>query len=126
MNTYIKINDTEYPATVSGMQFDRSWGDRQSKSITLTMDYATAAELFVDEQTWSIIQREAYPVYGEDGQPTGETQETVEEFDNSDYCVAGAITDNRDGTITAKMGKTTELEQAQAALAELEAAYDEG
>lgn len=126
MSTYIKIGGTEYPATVSGMQFDRSWGDRQSKSITLTMDYATAAELFVDEQTWSIIQREKYPVYGEDGQPTGEMQETVEEFDNSEYCVAGPLTDNRDGTITAKMGKATELEQAQAVLAELEAAYDEG
>lgn len=122
MSTYIRINGEEYPATVSGAVCDRAWGDRASKSITLGMDYATAAELFVDEQTWSIILREKYPVYGEDGRPTGETQETVEEFDNSDYCVAGPLTDNRDGTVTAKMGKSTELEQAQAALADAELA----
>lgn len=122
MSTYIKIDGTEYPATVSGMQFDRAWGDRKSKSITLEMSHATAAELFVDGQSWSIVQRDLYPVYGEDGQPTGETQETVEEFDNSDYCVAGPLTDNRDGTITAKMGKTTELEQTRAALADAELA----
>lgn len=125
MNTYIKINETEYPATISGMSLDRSWGDRASKSITLAMDYATAAELFVDGLEWSIVQRETYPVYGEDGEATGETQETVEEFDNSEYCVAGAITDNRDGTMTVKMGKSTELETVTAQLAELEAAYDE-
>ena len=51
-----------------------------------------------------------------------ETTEQVQEWDNSDYCVAGPITDNRDGTITAKMGKKT----ASDLLAELEAAYDRG
>lgn len=122
MSTYIKISGTEYPATVSGMQTDRAWADRASKSIALEMDYATAAGLFVDGLSWSIVQREVYPVYDEDGQPTGETQETVEEFDNSDYCVAGSITDNRDGTLTVKMGKQTKLEATQAALADAELA----
>ena len=44
----------------------------------------------------------------------------MQEWDNADYCVAGPITDNRDGTITAKMGKKTDSD----ILAELEAAYD--
>ena len=32
------------------------------------------------------------------------------EWDNSEYDVAGSITDNRNGTITAKMGKMTDSE----------------
>ena len=33
------------------------------------------------------------------------------EFDNSDFCVAGDVTDHRDGTVTVKMGKLTALEE---------------
>lgn len=43
---------------------------------------------------------------------TGGGTETVQEWDNSDYCVAGPITDHRDGTLTVKMGKYTQLEEA--------------
>lgn len=32
-------------------------------------------------------------------------------YDNSDYCVAGDITDHRDGTVTVKMGRLTALEE---------------
>ena len=124
--TYIKINDTLYPATISGRVADKDWDNRASKAITLEMDYAEAVELFVDGVAWSIVQREEVPVYqldesgehvlGEDGAPvqTGtEVQET--EWDNSEYSVPGDITDHRNGTITAKMGKITDSE----ALAEL-------
>ena len=38
--------------------------------------------------------------------------ETVQEWDNAGYCVAGPITDHRDGTLTVKMGKYTQLEEA--------------
>lgn len=107
---YFKTNNTEYPASIAGKVSDRDWGGRESKAITLTATYAQAAQIFVDGLVWSIVQRDTVPVYGEDGQPTGETTEQVQEWDNSDYCVAGQITDNRDGTITAKMGKRTELE----------------
>ena len=44
---------------------------------------------------------------------------TAQEQDCSDYCVAGPITDNRDGTLTVKMGQYTQLEKA---LQELEEA----
>ena len=112
---YIKINNTLYPATVSGMMQDREWDNRESKSITLTMDYDTANTLFIDGMAWSIVQRNEVPVYqnDENGEPiqTGtEMQET--EWDNSEYSFAGDLTDHRNGTITVKMGKTTELEEA--------------
>ena len=107
---YFKANKTEYPASIAGKITDRDWGNRESKAVTLEMTHAQATQIFVDGLAWSIVQRDTVPVYGEDGQPTGETTEQVQEWDNSDYCVAGPITDNRDGTITAKMGKRTELE----------------
>ena len=124
--TYIKINETLYPATVSGRVADKDWDNRASKAITLEMSYAEAVELFVDGLAWSIIQQNEVPVYqvdedgravlDENGNPiqTGtEMQET--EWDNGEYSVPGDITDHRNGTITAKMGKITDSE----ALAEL-------
>ena len=109
--TYIKINETLYPATISGRIADKDWDNRASKAITLEMDYVTAIDLFVDGVVWSIVQQEEVPVYDEEGNQTGtKTRET--EFDNSEYNLAGDITDHRDGTITAKMGKLTDLEEA--------------
>lgn len=107
---YVKINGTEYQATVNGKLVDRDWDNRDSKAITLEMDYTTAIVLFVDNLAWSIVQRDTYPEYDENNQPTGKTVEQVQEFDNADYCIAGPVTDNRNGTITAKMGRKTELE----------------
>ena len=117
---YFKANGTEYPASIAGKITDRDWGGRESKAVTLEMTHAQAAQLFVDGLVWSIVQRDTVPVYGKDGNPTGATEEQVQEWDNSDYCVAGPITDNRDGTCTCKMGKKT----ASDVLAELEATYD--
>lgn len=109
--TLIKINNTKYPATVNGKMSDTAWDGRASKSITLDMDYATASALFVDGIAWSIVQEQEVPTYDADGNQTGtETQTT--EFDNSEYCLAGDITDHRDGRITVKMGALTEVEQA--------------
>ena len=39
-----------------------------------------------------------YSVLDEQGNPTGETEEVVHEWDNSEYSIAGDITDHRDGT----------------------------
>lgn len=121
--TYIKINDTRYPATIAGKVHDAAWDNRATKEITLAMTYEEASALFVDGVAWSIVQTQEVPVYetNENGEPVldelgnpevreYETQET--EFDNSDYCLAGDITDHRDGRITVKMGALTEVEQA--------------
>lgn len=119
---YFKANNTEYPASIAGKVTDRDWGGRESKAVTLEMTHAAAAQLFVDGLSWSIVQRDTVPVYDTDGTPTGATEEQVQEWDNSDYAVAGPITDNRDGTVTAKMGKKTELELAREQAADAEQA----
>ena len=110
---YFKANNTEYPADIAGKVTDRDWGGRESKSVTLEIEYTAASQLFVDGLSWSIVQRDTVPVYDKDGKPTGETEEQVQEWDNSDYNVAGSITDNRNGTCTCKMGKKTQLETEQ-------------
>ena len=110
---YFKANNTEYPADIAGKVTDRDWDGRESKAVTLTMEYTAASQLFVDGLSWSIVQRDTVPVYDKDGNPTGETEEQVQEWDNSDYNVAGSITDNRNGTCTCKMGKKTQLEAEQ-------------
>lgn len=94
----VKINNTIYPAVISGRISDPAWDGRASKTITLEMDYATANELFVDGVEWSIVDDENT------------------EYDNSDYCLAGDITDHRDGTLSIKMGKMTDLEEVLEAM----------
>ena len=103
----LKANGMEYPAQICGKQNDRDWDGRASKTIVLAMPYAQAAQLFVDGLCWSVIRYED----GADG--------PAQEQDCSGYCVAGPITDNRDGTLTIKMGSYTQLEKA---LRELEEA----
>lgn len=133
MSTSVIIHEVEYPAEISGVLQNPKWDRRDTKSITLEMTHDQAVGLFVDGLAWSIKQVNTHPVLDDKGQPTGETTTETQTFDNSDYSVAGSITDNRDGTVTCMMGKHTELEiaqdardEAESALAELEAAYDNG
>ena len=109
--TFVKINNTLYPATVSGRVADGNWDGRASKAITLEMTYATAIKLFVNGLAWSIVSKNEVPVYDENGEQTG-TETVTNEYDNSEYILTGDITDHRDGTITVKMGKLTDLEEA--------------
>lgn len=119
MSIYIKVNNTEYPAMVNGMNNDRTWGDRGTKTVTLTMSHDAVAALLPNNTPWSIIQREMVDVLNEQDQPTGETKEVVNEYDNSEYSLAGDITDHRDGTVSIKMGKPTETENAVGAVVAL-------
>lgn len=98
--TYIKIGDQMYLATIRGFVRDTDWNNRDSKAITLEMTYEEALATFVDGLEWFIVYQ---------------NDEETQVYDNSDYCVAGAITDNRNSTVTVKMGKITDAE----ALAEL-------
>ena len=107
--TYIKINDNLIPAAISGYMKDNAWDGRESKAITVEMTHAEAAEIFVEELAWSIVM----DVRSEDAEGNAVIEQ--EEYDNSEYSVAGSITDNRDGTVTVKMGKPT----AEERLAEL-------
>lgn len=119
MATYIKVNDTEYPAEINGNLKDRSWGERDTKTITLTMTTTEVAALLPDNTPWAIVQRETVNKLDNDGNPTGETEEVVNEWNNSEYSLSGAITDHRDGTVSIKMGKPTETESAKATVTAL-------
>ena len=82
-------------------------------TVTFVITCITAVISFVTltvKLTRYITEQEV-PTYDDNGEQIGtEMQET--EFDNSDYCIAGDITDHRDGRITVKMGALTEVEQA--------------
>ena len=91
MNTYVKINSINYPAEIYGHVRDTAWDGRESKVIVLALSIQEALDLFVDGLQWSIV-------YG--------TQVIPQE----DYVIAGPITDNRDGTVSVRMGKATATE----------------
>ena len=104
--TYVKIGDRQLEASVFGRTMDRDWDGRESKAITCAMTYQEACDLFTDDAAWSIVYQEA-AYLDENGNTV--TPEPVE-YDNSAYSVAGPVTDNRDGTVTVKMGKPTAAE----------------
>lgn len=124
--TYVKINGTTYPAVINGKHIDREWNDRESKTITIEMAYTDAIALFVDGLAWSILMDV------EKEQEDGSIVTVQEEYDNSEYSMAGSITDNRDGTLAVKMGKPTQIETLESQItatiteAELNNAYVEG
>ena len=66
---------------------------RGTLTIKATMSYAEAAAHFVDGAVFTL------------------TDEFGDSYEWRDHGVAGAITDNRDGTITAIMGKNNTVEQ---------------
>lgn len=99
--TYIEIGGVRYPAVIEGAVCDRGWDNREAKSVTLTATYAEAAALFTDDLAWSIVAENTV-----DGETVTET------YDNSDYSILGDITVHRDGTVTVKLGKPTDLEAA--------------
>lgn len=103
---YVQIAGARYPARILGRVRDPDWNGRESKAITLQMEFAQAKTLFTDGCPWEIVCVEA-------------EEETV--YDNSAFSVAGSVTDHRNGSVTVKMGKPT----AEERLAELMAKYGE-
>ena len=100
---YIKINNTQIPAIIQTRQNDTMWQNRETKAITLEITYEEALSIFVNDLKWSIVV---------------EMEEGLIETDMSVYALAGPITDNRNGTITVKMGKYSEDELMQIPLGE--------
>ena len=133
---YITIGGQEIETRpAAGRMRDADWGGRESRAVTIAKnEVPDPLALFCDGASWGMIHRytTAVPVLdaegnvqmNEDGtvKSTTETAEDRYMDDYADFILAGPITDNRDGTITAKMGKKT----ASDVLAELEAAYDRG
>lgn len=125
---YIKVNNTLYPTiSINGNGRDSKWDGRETKEIKLAMTYDEVLALLPDNTPWSIVQDVTEMVEDENGDITETTKQV--EYDNSEYCMSGAVTDNRDGTVSIKMGKPTEIETVTANAiteADLENAYREG
>lgn len=112
MAEFIKVGGVEYPATLIYNYKDRNWDMRESVAVHLTMPYAQAAALLTTGTPWFNVFREQKDVLDENGMLTGQTEEVVTEEDMSAYSLAGEIVDHRDGTVSIKMGKPTEAENA--------------
>ena len=112
MGTYVEVNNTKYPAVITGRLNDKDWDNRETESIKMEMTYAEAVALFVDDCSWNIIQDHVvcHNEVGDNGDITVVEKIEAESYDNSEYCIAGPITDNRDGTVVVKMGKYTNEE----------------
>ena len=119
MAEFLKVNGQEYPATLIYNYKDRNWDMRETQTVHLTMPYAQAAALLPSGTPWSNVFRETKDKLDNDGNPTGQTEEVVTEEDMSAYSLAGEITDYRDGTVSVKMGKPTETENAVGAVVAL-------
>lgn len=119
MAEFIKVGGVEYPATLIYNYKDRNWDMRETQTVHLTMPYAQAAALLTSGVKWSNVFRETKDKLDNDGNPTGQTEEVVTEEDMSAYSLAGDITDHRDGTVSIKIGKPTETENAKATVTAL-------
>ena len=119
MAQFLKVNGQEYPVTHISKYQDASWGGRSTQTLYLAMSHDAAAALLPSGTPWSIVQRDTVDKLDEEGQPTGETEVVVTETDMSGYCLAGEITDYRDGSVSVKMGKRTETESAVGAMVAL-------
>lgn len=110
---YIKVKNTLYPmiGNLMGRACDTELGQRSSRAFTLSMTHEDAAALFVNGLEWYLVYQE--PSYTNDQGETITPDPIV--HDNTEFCVAGPITDNRNGTVTVKMGVTT-AEEALAIL----------
>lgn len=95
MQTTIKFTDGKSyntSAAIVGKGMLKNYS-RETLTVTAEMSYSEAATHFVDGATFTL------------------TDELGDSYEWTDYGVAGAITDNRDGTITAVMGKNNTAEQ---------------
>lgn len=104
----INIAGRQLECRVDTRMVDSAWDGRESKAITVRMDYAEAVALFVNDAPWSVTS----DVADDEGNLSQVTA------DMSDYAISGPITDNRDGTVTVRMGKYRESELMLIPLAE--------
>lgn len=103
----INIRGRQLEGSVATRRSDPEWGGRESKAVTVALTYAEAVALFESDTPWSITIDAM--------QEDGTTRVTTD--DMSDYAISGPITDNRNGTVTIRMGRYREEELLATALA---------
>ena len=104
VNYYIEVNSNRYPCEPpEGRMANNDWDGRESKTFRLSLTYQEALQIFSDGTEWNIV-------CVTNNEETGEI--LTEIYDNSDFNIAGDITDHRDGTVSITMGKPTNLEEA--------------
>lgn len=91
----INIGNVTCEAWLDYLPKDTRWFNRSSVAVTVEMPFDEAKNLFGNDVAWSVV----HEMKTESG-----ADYTVTE-DMSAYSLAGPISDNRDGTVTAKMGK---------------------
>lgn len=109
----IKINGRQMEGGIQTRMNDSAWDGRESKAITVEMGYTDAVALFGNDVPWSVVQ----DMERDDGSAV------QVENDMSEYAISGPITDNRDGTVTVRMGKYREEELMHIPLAEVPASH---
>ena len=93
----LRINEKEFPLLSARAATEQMKNFRRDViSMTIEATYAEAAAEFTDGATFVVVDDSVTP---------------EEEFEYTDHTMAGAITDNRDGTVTVKMGKANTAEQ---------------
>lgn len=93
----LKINNQTYElvSSTGATEFLKGY-NRDVITLTAEMTYQQAALAFVDNAEFTIVDT---------------VDDVTTEFEYKDHGVPGPITDNRDGTVTAKMGKNNTSEQ---------------
>lgn len=102
----VKVKDTLLDAVVQTRPSDSTWNGRESKAITYAATYQEAINLFTDGVPWSVVY-------------TNPDDGTKEETEMSAFAMAGSVTDNRNGTVTVKMGKYLDTELMTLSLGEV-------
>ena len=93
----VTVNSTTFPLLSARAATETLNGFRRDViSLTIEATYAAAAAAFTEGSSFTVVDDSVTP---------------AEEFEYTDYGMAGPITDNRDGTCIVKMGKNNTSEQ---------------
>lgn len=93
----LRINEKEFPLLYARAATENMNNYRRDViSLTIIATYSEVSAEFTDGATFIIVDDSVSP---------------SQEHDYTDHTMAGAITDNRDGTVTVKMGKANTAEQ---------------
>lgn len=112
--TYVRINNIDFPTIeINGSLQDPQWDNRHTKVIRFEhMTYSDVVTLLPNNTQWDIVCIWDENIYNEEETEIIDTIQHTDIFDNGDFCLTGPIIDWRDGSISIKMGKLTDLEEA--------------